>query len=147
MFRFVARALAALGLIVAGSVLFIPAASAASSCYPVRGVSGGCLDNTTGFGLVVFVFNAQGRTVLAHGVNATCGRLRGTAFGRTDFPDGTRYEFGASGRNAIRFTVGGNRIGCSGESTFAAAVVTQETMNLLSWYGNANNVQRAQVVS
>ena len=129
------------------AAFFAPAASAASSCYPVKGISGVCLDNTTGFGPVVFVFNAQGQTVLARGVNATCGRLRGTAFSRTDFPDGTRYEFGTYGRNGVRFIVGGNSIGCSGEANFAAAVITQETMNLLRWYGNSNNVQRAQVVS
>ena len=147
MFRVLVRSLVALGLVVAGAAFFAPAASAASSCSPVQGVSSVCLDNTTGYGPVVFVFNAQGQTVLARGVNDTCGSLRGTAYVRSDFPDGTRYEFGRyGGGNGVRFIVGGNSISCSGRN-FAAAVTTQETMNLLRWYGNSNNVQRVQVVS
>ena len=141
-------AVATAALASAAVVATAPTAAAADgSCHPRSGVASICVDRTTGYGPVVFVFDRAGRTVLARGLNATCGRLLGSAWGRTDYPEGNRYEFGRSVGNSYRFVVGGNRIGCSNEATFGAAVVTQETMDLLRWYGNANNVQVMRVVA
>jgi len=116
-----------------------------TSCYGAYGQATVCIDPTTGFGPLVYVYDANGYQIFATGVNYAC--TQGNWYITPKTYDSYGFvDYGAGSSYYAYFTSGGYN-GCNATAIKGMAAVTQTQMNNIRWYSNSVNAQAVITVN
>lgn len=144
-FKLRAASLMALIVAVASPLLATTPVSAWSSCSGYVGYGTVCVDPTTGYGPVVYIYNSSGTLVWTSGVNSI--DVKGTVLVSPKVVDqGDFVRYGWDGYY-VNFSVGPAWPGGNyGHDSISLTMMNQSTMDSFRWVSNYYNTQVARTV-
>lgn len=141
--RVLVNAVVITAVVLSSLLMFNQKANAAdTNCSPISGYSSICLDPTTGYGPVVYVYNSAGSIIYATGVVNICVTNTGVASPKNT--DAGYYVAYGNGSGNVFLHVS-NVTACL-TGMIGTATMTQTQMDYVRWYSNSVNTQRAKVV-
>ena len=147
-FRLAAKTLMSALFMLACLVIYSPTSVSAystSSCYGAYAQATVCIDPTTGYGPLVYVYDANGYAIYITGVNYAC--TTGNYYITPKTQDtGTYVYYGAQTANQAALSNSNFYTGCP--SPIRGVVqATNTQLNNIRWYSNSVNAQAVITVN